>query len=200
MLASIGLFLTLRPAVPVATSVEIPTASATPSPTPSPTPTGPQWSEWEDLGGSFTSAPSVASWGVNRLDVFAQAAGQTMLHQAYDDETWYPAADLGPAMWAIRPPWRGDRTDSTSLFAAPTTSCGTRPGEAAHGLAITRSAGTSPQALLWRRGMRTGWTSLSEAVTTRSTTGRGTGRGGVSSNALAETWKVHLQRFREART
>ena len=30
------------------------------------------WSPWEDLGGSLTSAPSVTSWGRNRLDVFAR--------------------------------------------------------------------------------------------------------------------------------
>jgi len=98
LLASVGLFVMLRPAVPAATPVAIPTMSATPSPTPSPTPTASQWTEWEDLGGSFTSGPSVTSWGVNRLDVFAQATGQTLLHHAYDGNTWYPPEDLGPAM------------------------------------------------------------------------------------------------------
>ena len=89
LVASIGLVVILRPAAPAATPATIPTMSVTPSQTPSPTPTVSQWTEWENLGGSFTSAPSVTSWGVSRLDVFAQAPGQTLLHQAYDGNTWY---------------------------------------------------------------------------------------------------------------
>jgi hypothetical protein len=46
-----------------------PTPSTSPSTTPSSTETGLQWSDWEDLGGSYTSGPAVASWGVHRLDV-----------------------------------------------------------------------------------------------------------------------------------
>ncbi len=49
----------------------------------------------------------------NRLDVFAQAAGQTMLHQTYDGKYWYPADDLGPAI--VGSPgavaWGPDRLD-----------------------------------------------------------------------------------------
>jgi hypothetical protein len=58
----------------------------------------PQWSEWDDLGGSFNAGPSVASWGVNRLDVFARAAGQIMVHRTYNGTKWYPPDDLGPAI------------------------------------------------------------------------------------------------------
>lgn len=32
------------------------------------------WSSWEDLGGTLTSAPGVASWGENRLDVLARTS------------------------------------------------------------------------------------------------------------------------------
>ena len=81
LLASTGLFLMLRLTAPAAATRPVPSSGPTPTATPSPTPTGPQWSEWENLGGSFTSAPSVASWSVNRLDLFAQAPGQTLLHQ-----------------------------------------------------------------------------------------------------------------------
>ena len=56
---------------------------------------------------------AVASWGVHRLDVFAQAAGQRMLHQTYDGKFWYPADDLGPAI--VGSPgavaWGPDRLD-----------------------------------------------------------------------------------------
>jgi hypothetical protein len=113
LLATTGLFLMLRPSEPAAASRPMPSNEPTPTPTPPPTPTGPQWSEWENLGGSLTSAPSVASWGANRLDVFAQAPGQTMLHQAYDGTTWYAPADLGPAI--VDAPgavaWGPDRLD-----------------------------------------------------------------------------------------
>jgi len=98
LLASTGLFLMLRPTAPAAATRPVPSSEPTPTATTSPTPTGPQWSEWENLGGSFTSAPSIASWSVNRLDLFAQAPGQTLLHQAYDGTTLYPADDLGPAI------------------------------------------------------------------------------------------------------
>ena len=117
LVAGIGLFLLLRPPVPAATPHVNPTSHPTPQPTPSTTPspteTDLQWSNWEDLGGSYTSAPAVASWGVHRLDVFAQAAGQTMLHQTYDGKFWYPADDLGPAI--VGSPgavaWGPDRLD-----------------------------------------------------------------------------------------
>jgi hypothetical protein len=139
LLASVGLFVMLRPAVPAATPVAIPTMSATPSPTPSPTPTASQWTEWEDLGGSFTSGPSVTSWGVNRLDVFAQATGQTLLHHAYDGNTWYPPEDLGPAMVGGPGGVAWGRTGWTSSCAAPITSSGRDPG-LERGWASTRSA------------------------------------------------------------
>ena len=45
-----------------------------------------------------TLGPSVTSWSVNRLDVFARAAGQTMLHRAYNGTKWSAADDLGPAI------------------------------------------------------------------------------------------------------
>ena len=84
LLAGTGLFLLLHPTAPATTTQPDPFPTPSTTPTPSPTPSGAQWSDWEDLGGSFTSAPSVASWSGNRLDVFAQSAGQTMLHRAYD--------------------------------------------------------------------------------------------------------------------
>src|SRR5262245_13368926 len=40
-----------------------------------------QWSGWESLGGSITSAPDVASWGAGRLDVFARGSDNSMMHK-----------------------------------------------------------------------------------------------------------------------
>ena len=96
LLAGTGLFMIVRhdgratPSLP---------ASQEPPPALSPTPleTGPQWSDWNDLGGSFNAGPSVASWSAGRLDVFARA-GQSMLHRAYDGSKWHPPEYLGPAI------------------------------------------------------------------------------------------------------
>jgi hypothetical protein len=38
------------------------------------------WSGEEDLGGILTSAPAVASWGLNRLDCFARGLNNHMWH------------------------------------------------------------------------------------------------------------------------
>ena len=96
LLAGTGLFMIVRPTARATTSPASPSSDAIPSPTPSES--GPQWSDWDDLGGSFNAGPSVASWSVNRLDVFVRAAGQTMLHRAYNGTKWYPVEDLGPAI------------------------------------------------------------------------------------------------------
>ncbi len=42
------------------------------------------WSEWEDLSGKLTTAPTVASWGSNRLDVFARGENQHLWHKAWN--------------------------------------------------------------------------------------------------------------------
>lgn len=46
---------------------------------------------WEELGGSFTSRPSVVAWGPNRLDVFAVGDDAQMWHKAWDGD-WRPSA------------------------------------------------------------------------------------------------------------
>ena len=66
----------------------------------------------EDLGGLYTSAPAVASAGVHRLDVFAQAARQTMLDETYDGKFRHPADDHGSAIVRARSAaWGPDRLD-----------------------------------------------------------------------------------------
>lgn len=47
---------------------------------------------WDDLGGTFTSAPAAVSWGNNRLDVFALGLGRKMLHKWWDGSAWRPSA------------------------------------------------------------------------------------------------------------
>ena len=37
--------------------------------------------QWESLGGSFTSAPAICSWGVGRLDVFGRGEDFALCHK-----------------------------------------------------------------------------------------------------------------------
>jgi hypothetical protein len=83
VLAGTGLFLIVRPAAR-ATPLPSPSSQAPVTPAAEPSMSGPRWSDWDDLGGTFNAGPSVASWSVNRLDVFVRGAGQSMLHRAYD--------------------------------------------------------------------------------------------------------------------
>lgn len=46
----------------------------------------PRFWDWESLGGNFQGAPTVASWGVGRMDVFVRGA---------DDQLWQRYADFG---------------------------------------------------------------------------------------------------------
>jgi len=45
---------------------------------------GRAWSDKEDLGGQLSSHPSVASWGLNRLDCFYRGQNNHLLHR------WFP--------------------------------------------------------------------------------------------------------------
>jgi hypothetical protein len=84
--------------------------------------------------------------GVNRLDVFAQAPGQTLLHLTYDGTTWYPPENLGPAMLggpgAVA--WGPNRLD---VFMRGTDNQLWQRAWAGCGSASTRSAATSHRAL-----------------------------------------------------
>jgi hypothetical protein len=51
----------------------------------------PSQTDWEPLGGRFTSAPAVAAWGPNRLDIFGLGADNQMFHQAWDGSRWRPS-------------------------------------------------------------------------------------------------------------
>lgn len=50
------------------------------------------WSRWEDMGGCIRGAPSVSSWGPNRLDVFVRWCdrdGRSNLRHRYFDGSWH---------------------------------------------------------------------------------------------------------------
>jgi hypothetical protein len=49
---------------------------------------GSDWSGWEDLDGPITSAPAVASWEPDRLDVFAAGYDGNLTHKVWDGNEW----------------------------------------------------------------------------------------------------------------
>jgi len=50
---------------------------------------------WYSLGGQLTSGPAVASWGVNRLDVFARGTDNALWQKWWDGTGWYGWHSLG---------------------------------------------------------------------------------------------------------
>jgi spore germination protein YaaH len=50
---------------------------------------------WESLGGGLSSAPDVASWGSNRLDVFARGTDNALYHRWWDGKAWRGWESLG---------------------------------------------------------------------------------------------------------
>ena len=58
------------------------------------------WSSWEDLGGTLTSAPGVASWGENRLDVLVRGENRSLWHKWWDGNRWSDWEDLGGTLVA----------------------------------------------------------------------------------------------------
>lgn len=77
-----------------------------------------QWTGWQDLGGALTSAPAVASWGANRLDVFARGIDNTLQHIWYDG-TWHKWESLGGKLTSAPTvaSWEAGRLD---IFARTT--------------------------------------------------------------------------------
>ncbi|MBD2778788.1 S8 family serine peptidase [Iningainema tapete] len=55
----------------------------------------PVWHGWENLGGNSFSAPAAASWGKNRLDVFAIAADSAVYQKSWDGNVWSEWQSLG---------------------------------------------------------------------------------------------------------
>ncbi|HMD81521.1 MAG TPA: hypothetical protein VKE92_09465, partial [Anaerolineales bacterium] len=50
------------------------------------------WSAWEYLGGVLTSSPAAASWGENRIDIFALGTDSQVWQYVWDNQWfgWYP--------------------------------------------------------------------------------------------------------------
>jgi len=55
----------------------------------------PSWKPWGALGGSIASAPASASWGPNRVDVFATDSGGSLVHKWWDGYSWNGWENLG---------------------------------------------------------------------------------------------------------
>ena len=51
----------------------------------------PSQTDWDLIGGTFTSPPTVVSWGANRLDVFGIGTDNAMYHKAWTGNAWDPA-------------------------------------------------------------------------------------------------------------
>ncbi|MEO6798001.1 MAG: glycosyl hydrolase family 18 protein [Candidatus Dormibacter sp.] len=67
------------------------------------------WRSWQSLGGQLTSSPDVASWGSNRLDVFARGTDNALWHKWWDGRAWSAwelqggqiASDPAAVSWGI---------------------------------------------------------------------------------------------------
>jgi peptidase M23-like protein/repeat uncharacterized protein DUF346 len=55
----------------------------------------PAWRGWQDLGGPIASPPAAASWGPNRLDLFAAGTDGQLKHKAWDGSAWSALFNLG---------------------------------------------------------------------------------------------------------
>ncbi len=74
---------------------------------------GVRWTAWNSLGGPFTGAPAVASWGPGRIDVFATGADRALWHRWFDSGGWSSWESLGGVL--MSPPtvasWASGRLD-----------------------------------------------------------------------------------------
>ena len=70
-------------------------------------------SEWESLGGGFTSAPAICSWGAGRLDIFGRGEDFALWHKWFDGAKWSDWETLGGSLTS--PPaavsWGAGRID-----------------------------------------------------------------------------------------
>lgn len=47
-----------------------------------------EWSLWQNLEGAFISAPTVAAWGEQQIDVFGISTDSQLYHKRWDGEAW----------------------------------------------------------------------------------------------------------------
>ena len=77
-----------------------------------------RWSgTWEDLGAVIKGAPAVASWGPNRLDVFARGLDDALWHNAWNGSAWSGWGTLGGVITSspAAVSWGHDRIDVFAL-------------------------------------------------------------------------------------
>ena len=55
---------------------------------------------WVSLGQNIQDAPAIASWGNNRLDVFARGLDDSLLHIYWDGFTWSNWENLGGQIYS----------------------------------------------------------------------------------------------------
>jgi hypothetical protein len=77
------------------TSTTVVSSTTTSSTTSSTTTTTNPIAGYESLGGGATSGPAVASWGINRLDVFFEGPSAQLMHKKYDGDWGTVWEDLG---------------------------------------------------------------------------------------------------------
>lgn len=84
------------------------------------TSTGSGWTPtWTRLGGTFSSAASLVSWGTGRLDVFARGTDFTLRHRAFNGSTWLNDwQNLGGSLASepVAISWGPDRLDVFAIF------------------------------------------------------------------------------------
>ena len=80
------------------------------------------WVGWEDLGGILTSAPAVASWQPNRLDVFVRGTDQSLYHKWWDGSRWSDWESLGGTLTSAPAvsSWQPNRLDVFSRGSGQT--------------------------------------------------------------------------------
>jgi hypothetical protein len=72
---------------------------------------GPTMQDWEPHGspsGTFASRPSMAAWGLNRLDIFGTGADGNLYHLAWNGSNWSPSTG-----------WDGYGNPGANLVGAP---------------------------------------------------------------------------------
>lgn len=79
------------------------------------------WSSWEQLDGVLKDAPSVASWGPNRLDVFARGLDDALWHKVWDGSGWTAWGSLGGVITSspAAASWGENRIDIFALGLPP---------------------------------------------------------------------------------
>ena len=71
------------------------------------------WSADESLGGDLSAPPTVTSWALNEMEVFAVFADGQLWDRYWDGAAWHPWETLGGEL--VGPPaassWGADRID-----------------------------------------------------------------------------------------